>query len=39
MHFMLDKKDVLYMSVPGAIHAITLSDLRNANDDMNSINA
>ena len=36
---MLDKKDVLYMSVPGAIHAITLSDMRNANDDMNSINA
>ena len=36
---MLDKKDVLYMSVPGAIHAITLSDLRILNDDMHSTNA
>ena len=35
---MLDKKDVLYMSVPGAIHAITLTDLRQV-DDINSINA
>ena len=38
MHFMMDKKEVLYMSIPGELHATTLDDLIVSNDAM-SINA
>lgn len=27
MHFALDKKEVLYMSIPGELHAVTLDNL------------
>ena len=37
MQFALDKKNVLYMSTPGSLHAITLNDLRT--DDGQSLNA
>ena len=38
MHFAIDKKNVLYLSVPGELHAVTLNDLVSSNDEV-SINA